>query len=677
MELVYAQQQVAAEEAKELESKRTRQTDELEMLRAGGPAEKPPYSFLLLDDLNEELAGEQARRRAAEAEVETAKQYLDSVRRSYEEGERRRRAAREAYETNQKPQATAELKADLEAAELYSQVVEEAQRLKAVEIENARQRLAINEVRVTFLSEKIAAVAKHAVFSRQELDAALAQLKKQEDEFKQELDRTQTNLRQAEQQWWEAKQQRDGAAGDRSVLQEQLGFWQQAQEASKLELSLLNERLREFVITRNLWNDRYQLVNQLVAAKDLPALRQRLQESAERFRRDRELLDLRLEEARLDLAAQQKRLQLAREAQSPTLPWLERQVQGRGQSVQMLAVHLSRIEAAERLVKKMLTEAGDPTARNSSHAWAADTWQLLQTCWQCELTSIDDQPITVGKVVGGAILLLIGYVLSRRMSRLLGGRVLPRFGMNEGVSSALQTIAFYLLLATFGFFTLELLHIPVTVFAFMGGAIAIGIGFGSQNVLNNFISGLILLAERPIRVGDLVEIDGLQGNVEQIGARSTRIKTGANLEIIVPNSKFLENNVTNWTLSDTRVRTSVCVGVDYGSPTREVARLLLQAVESHPSILQQPEPLVLFQGFGDNTLDFEVYFWVSMRTTTQRLRVESEVRYTVDDLLRQANISIAFPQRDVHLDTSRPLEIRLQREEDSLSGVPSRVNRAA
>ena len=120
---------------------------------------------------------------------------------------------------------------------------------------------------------------------------------------------------------------------------------------------------------------------------------------------------------------------------------------------------------------------------------------------------------------------------------------------------------------------LELIHLPLTVFAFMGGAVAIGVGFGSQNVLNNFMSGLILLAERPIRVGDLVDIDGLYGTIEHVGARSTRVKTGSNLEIIVPNSKFLENNVTNWTLSDARIRVSVQVGVAYGTPTGKVSRV--------------------------------------------------------------------------------------------------------
>lgn len=677
LELVYAQQQVAAGLSQELESQRTQAGEDLSLLQSSGPTEKPPYSFLLLDSLNEELAGEQARRGGEEAELDSAKRFLDSVHRTFEEAERQRRAAREACEANREPQAAEALQSSLAAAEAYSQVVEEVQRLKTTEIENQKRKLAISEIRIRVLKEKVGAIAKQVLFSPQDLAASLAEMKKQEEEIKQELDQAQANLQQAEQQWWAVKQQADRNVGDRTVLQEQLDAWQGAQDSYKQELTLLNERLRDCVQIRSVWNDRYKIVNRTAVSADLPTWRQHWQESLERFNRSREAINLRLDEARRDLAAQEKRLRLAREQKTPAAAWIERQVQDGQRLSLILGEHLMWTDATQRLVRITLAELDEQLAPASSRDWLASTWQIVKTCWQYELTSIDDQPITVGKIVIGFLLLLIGYILSRRVSRLLGTRVLPRLGMNEGASAALQTITFYLMLATVGLFTLEMLHIPVTVFTFLGGAIAIGVGFGSQNVINNFISGLILLAERPVRVGDLVEIDGLQGSIEQIGARSTRLKTGANLEIIVPNSKFLENSVTNWTLSDTRIRTSVAVGVDYGSPTREVARLLQQAAEANPNVLRQPEPLVLFQGFGDNTLNFEVLFWISTRTTTHRLRVESDIRFAIDDVLRAANITIAFPQRDVHLDTSRPLEIRLHTAEDNLSGIPPRVQRAA
>lgn len=676
LELVYAQQQAAAGAAEELEAQRARQHDELSILRSSGPTEKPPYSFLLLDGLHEQLAREQTRQGGAEAELETAKRFLESVQRTYEDAERQRRAAKEAWEENKDPQGAEPLKARLEAAEAYSQVVEEVRRLKTAEIENQKRKLALNGLRVTYLKEKAAAVAKEATFSPQDLTACLAEVKKQEDEITQQVDQAQANLQQAEQQWWQAKQQAERGNGDRTLLQEQLSAWQQVQDAAKQELTLLNERLGDCVQLRSLWNDRYRIVNRTASATDLPKWRQYWEEARERFNRSRESLDFRLQEARLDLAAQEKRLQPARQQRASSVPWIERQVQAGQRLNQVLGEHLMWTEATLRLLNRTLAEIDAQLAPLSTRDWLASTWRVVKSCWQYELTAIDDQPITVGKVLIGFVLILTGYVLSRRISRWLGRRVLPRFGMNEGVSSALQTIAFYVMLAGLGFFTLDLLHIPVTIFTFLGGAIAIGIGFGSQNILNNFISGLILLAERPIRVGDLVQIDGLQGNVEQIGARSTRIKTGANVEIIVPNSKFLENNVTNWTLSDTLVRTSVCVGVAYGSPTREVARLLRQAVDAHPHVLRQPEPAVLFQSFGDNTLNFEVFFWICLRASS-RSKVESEIRFAIDDLLREANIAIAFPQRDIHLDTARPLEIRVHGADQALADVPSRGQRFA
>ena len=194
----------------------------------------------------------------------------------------------------------------------------------------------------------------------------------------------------------------------------------------------------------------------------------------------------------------------------------------------------------------------------------------------------------------------------------------------------------------------------------MGGAIAIGVGFGSQNILNNFISGLILLAERPVRVGDLVEIQGLQGTIEHIGPRSTRVKTGSNLEMIVPNSQFLESNVTNWTLSDTRIRTVVSVGVGYDSPPQEVVRLLRESALENPHVLKKPDPIILFKDFGDNALVFEAHFWIHMRSLMDGEKVASEFRLTVEERFGNAGIVVAYPQRDIHLDTASPIEVNLR-----------------
>jgi small-conductance mechanosensitive channel len=197
------------------------------------------------------------------------------------------------------------------------------------------------------------------------------------------------------------------------------------------------------------------------------------------------------------------------------------------------------------------------------------------------------------------------------------------------------------------------------VFTLAGGALAIGIGFGSQNILNNFISGLILLAERPIKVGDLIEVEGTFGQVERIGARSTSVKTFDNFHIIVPNSSFLESKVVNWTHTDKLVRISLVVGVAYGSPVRRVEEVLLEVVGEHERTVVPPDPVVLFEDFGDSALVFRALFWIVMNRPMDQRKVLSDLRYRVDDRFREEGITIAFPQRDVHLDTTRPLEVRV------------------
>jgi|GEM_PF-1409571 len=291
---------------------------------------------------------------------------------------------------------------------------------------------------------------------------------------------------------------------------------------------------------------------------------------------------------------------------------------------------------------------------------AGEVWDHVASVWNFVIIRGADGKalVTVGTLVGGLFLMGFGYLAAGIISRWIGKRLLARLGLNQTASAPLQKISYYVLLATFGMLTLNILNVPITAFSFAGGALAVGVGFGSQNIVNNFISGLILIAERPIRVGDVIEIDGRTGKVTEIGARSTRIATGSNLEVIVPNSKFLESQVVNWTLSDDRISTSVKVGVSYGSPTREVERLLKQAATEHEHVSQDPAPGVAFEDFADDALVFSVSFWINLQTAAKG-KVESDIRFRIDELFNQAGIVIAYPQRDVHLNMMRPLEVRL------------------
>jgi potassium-dependent mechanosensitive channel len=193
----------------------------------------------------------------------------------------------------------------------------------------------------------------------------------------------------------------------------------------------------------------------------------------------------------------------------------------------------------------------------------------------------------------------------------------------------------------------------------MGGALAIGVGFGAQTLIKNFISGIILLCERSIRVGDIVEVDDQRGKIVRVGFRNSLVARGDGIEVIVPNSQFLERKVVNWTLSDDFVRYHVSVGVAYGARPAQVAELIAQAAAEHGQVMKEPAPEVLLQDFGDNALQFTLEFWMRLAPTSNGGQVRSDLRHRIHELFDDAGISIAFPQRDIHLDSSRPLEIKL------------------
>ena len=288
---------------------------------------------------------------------------------------------------------------------------------------------------------------------------------------------------------------------------------------------------------------------------------------------------------------------------------------------------------------------------------------VAETVWNFELWTLDERVVTVKTAVSAVLIIIFGIFLAKYFCWFLRKRLSASHRVTQNTASIIQKITYYFLLVFVLLLALKILNIPLTAFTFLGGALAIGVGFGTQTIMNNFISGFILLAERPVRVGDLIELDGNRATVEEVGARCTRVITADNIHILVPNSKFLEQDIINWTLSDKNLRVTITVGVVYGSPVREVERLLLDSAIKHADVHKNPKAYVRFSDFGDNALIFNLYFWVSMDDIFERLRISSDIRFSIDESFRNAGIVIAFPQRDIHLDTAKPLDIRIIEQE--------------
>ena len=188
---------------------------------------------------------------------------------------------------------------------------------------------------------------------------------------------------------------------------------------------------------------------------------------------------------------------------------------------------------------------------------------------------------------------------------------------------------------------------PLDQMTIIFGAFSVGIGFGLQNIFNNLVSGIILLFERPIQIGDVVEVEELLGTVKSMGIRSSNVRTFDGAEVIVPNGQLISNEVTNWTLSDKRRRIEIISGVAYGSDVHKVQELFLKLLDDHPDVMEDPEPVVYFYNMGESSLDFRILFWTN--NFDDWLRIRSEVIFKIHDVLYEEGIVIPFPQRDLHI----------------------------
>ncbi|MEG3862488.1 cyclic nucleotide-binding domain-containing protein [Microcoleus sp. herbarium12] len=280
----------------------------------------------------------------------------------------------------------------------------------------------------------------------------------------------------------------------------------------------------------------------------------------------------------------------------------------------------------------------EPADRFFEHFWGAMTTPLFY---------IGDTHLSIGAIVKLIVLALFAFIVARIISEGIKRSLLVRMGLDRGSREAISTIISYIL-ATIGcIFVMQGAGINLTSLTVLAGVVGIGFGFGLQNLASNFISGLTLLLEHQIRVGDFIEIDNLLGTVENISIRSTIIKTIDGLFVIVPNIKFVETNIINWSYRDPRCRLHIPVGVAYGTDPVLVTEALLIAARMESNVLSHPSPKVWFRGFGDNALNFELLVWIDQPQESDAIK--SAVNFLIDYEFRHRSIEIPFPQRDLWL----------------------------
>ncbi len=278
-------------------------------------------------------------------------------------------------------------------------------------------------------------------------------------------------------------------------------------------------------------------------------------------------------------------------------------------------------------------------------------------------------PISLANLIMAVVVVVITIIASRNLPGLLEITILNRLPMDPGARYAFTSVCRYAITAIGIIVAFNTVGFRWSSIQWLVAALGVGLGFGLQEIVANFICGLIVLFERPFRVGDTVTIGETNGTVTRIRIRATTILDWDRKELIVPNKEFITGRLINWSLSDPISRFIVRVGIAYGSDIELAEKLLLKVLDETPMVLREPKPTAYFLGFGDNSLNFELRLFIN--NIDNRLPVQHELHKAIDREFRKAGIVIAFPQRDVHLDADQPLKVQVVPDEPDSQSDPA------
>jgi small-conductance mechanosensitive channel len=283
-------------------------------------------------------------------------------------------------------------------------------------------------------------------------------------------------------------------------------------------------------------------------------------------------------------------------------------------------------------------------------------FQQIATFLNYRLFELNQTPVSISSIMMFVILMVIFYISSKAFNRFILKGVTDRLKIEEGTSYIIRRISHYIIMIIGAVISFQFIGINLSGLAVIFGLLSVGIGFGLQNITSNFVAGLILLFERPIKIGDRVMVGDIEGDVTDINIRSTTIRSLNNVSIIVPNSEFVSNKVVNWSHGDTRIRLEIEVGVSYQSDLDKVLHVLHEVVDEHPLVLRDPHPDVLLRNFGDSSWNMLIRAWIADPKRHHLIR--SEINCAIVRKFRENHIEIPFPQRDLHLRSAVNLPIQ-------------------
>ena len=660
LESVYQRLLTALKKKNTLEKEETLFKEKAQPQQQIALSKNPPYSLSFYDTILDKLITDDHKKETATLGISLADKALEDSRSRLEESQQDLRKYKEKLESIEPGKDTGDLKWGYTQAQLKLELSQAIFNLQRTTKQNLSTEVRLAEQNADVTQQNLVWVSKNLHFDNTDLEKQIEAINRNRDELQKRLKDQLRGQMKVETAWLQAQEKLENAKEktDIALAKARLEAADADREASQQLLEQTEDILNLLNQQEQVWKNRYALVKGEADSEKRDTWKEEIEAGKVKIERTLRLQESYQNSLQLQIASLEK--QILDQGYSKDL---RRELENRLGALRTLArgglEYLSMLQATLRLNQRLLDEITKKRERVDLWKNLTTVMEKVKNIWNLELWVIDEHGVTVKKVAMALITLIIGFVFVRRLILRWIQGLLVRVHMKETTTAAVEKIINYFIIFLIVLFALRVVNIPLTLFTFLGGAVAIGVGFGAQNLINNFISGFIVMAEQPIKIGDLIEIEGTFAMVEEIGARCTRIRTSGNVQILVPNSSFLEKNIINWTLSDKEVRAQVTVGVVYGSPVREAERIMLQVADEHKRVRQNPKPFVLFNDFGDNALIFDLYFWINMNRIMDRRIIESDIRFRIDELFREAGIVIAFPQRDVHLDAKKPLEFRM------------------
>ncbi len=658
----YNRQLLALKKAETLSSEKKFLEESVATGKAFELPQLPPYSLKVYDEAIGQLDERLSARETAQMALALRDKMLKNARQRLKENEQLLRENKAEAAGGKDNGALLIAQGKIAAAQIELELARAAARYEELAYKNAEAKLQIAAIKESVARQRLNHTRANLHFDAEDLEKQLARLEEQKAEMQRGADDLLSKLQKTETQLLRAQKKLENISDPDKAIEAQaalaaLEAWRQACQRG-LEQHEGSQQLLNY--QKEVWKQRYDVLKGGAGTADLKTWQKAADSQQERAQQALALEQS--QQVNLQLQIRQVEKQLGQN----NLSWemksnLKDQLEALKKLSESTLAYLTTLSITNQMSSRFVDEVADELAENFLEEKIADLAAKVRDVWKFELLVVDDQSVTVAKISIALFLLVFGIILAGYFTRAVQRHILARTKLSESAAAITEKLLYYLTLCAVVLLSMRVVNIPLTAFAFLGGAMAIGSGFGGQKIISNFISGFILMAEQPVKVGDLIQMADIVGKIEEIGARSTRVRTFANIHVLVPNSYFLENNIINWTHSDKIIRGEVTVGVVYGSPTKDVRRLLMLAVRDHKETLDYPKPYVFFNDFGDNALVFTIYFWITVQLINDKKRIESDVRFIIDDMFREAGLVIAFPQRDVHLDTSHPLQLELVR----------------